>query len=156
MKETVTGFLEKTGLRKPRPPGTRPAGMPKNVWRRVQDLEYHDWMVRQGAADALGKIRHESAIPRLIKALEDKDRNVGKEVVQALYSTGGKLKEKKVEDLHAKALLQALKLIQPHFRENETPDVLEKALKAALDKKITEKNAKLYVKQLRALGRHLK
>jgi len=51
---------------------------------------------------------------------------------------------------------KALKLVAPHFTPQEDLEVVRQAISAALSGEITEKNARLYVKQLRALKGKLK
>lgn len=55
-------------------------------------LQDSDPNVRCSAAEALGKIRSEQAIPTLSQALNDKNADVRRKAVEALGKIGGKKK----------------------------------------------------------------
>jgi len=110
-------------------------------------LRHPNSSVRFYAAKTLWGIGHECTIPHLAKALQDKDTNVRLLAANALVNIGRTVRGNKVESNAAKAL----QLVWPLFRENEEPFVIHKAYQAALKGKVTKENARLYVKQLRAL-----
>ena len=103
--------------------------------------------VRWSAAWALGKIGHESAIPHLVKAFQDRHESVRTNATWAFEQISRSLKGKTVKGKEAKAL----QLVGPHFHELEELTTMRKAYEAALEGKVTEKNARLFVKQLRAV-----
>ena len=103
--------------------------------------------VREEAVEALGRIGHESAVPSLVKALKDPYLSARLKAVWALGVTGRSIQGKKVKSKEAKAL----QLVGAYFREKETPKTILKSFHAALEGKVTKENARLYVKQLRAL-----
>ena len=113
--------------------------------RALQDDK--DLVVRREAAEALGKIGHESAIPYLTSALQDEESSVKHNAAFALGQIGRAIQKKKVREKEAKAL----QLVGRHFQKSELPVVVRKAYLAALKGTITPENARLYVKQLRAL-----
>jgi len=112
--------------------------------KALQDKS-HD--VRTRAAQALGNIKHESAIPHLIRELQENDWFVNRHATRALGMIGRAIQGKAVGGKKAKAL----QLVGAYFHEYERPQVVLKAYHAALKGKITKENARLYVKQLRAL-----
>ena len=103
--------------------------------------------VRWHAAQALGNIGHVSGDVPLAKALQDEEPNVRKRAAVSLGMIGRAIQGKKVEGKEAKAL----QMVAEHFHEREEPAIIQKVLQAALKGKITKENARLYVKQLRAL-----
>ncbi|NYZ78409.1 HEAT repeat domain-containing protein [Candidatus Micrarchaeota archaeon] len=126
-------------------------------------LKEKDPKVREVAAMALGLLKHESAIEPLIQALKEDDIEVKKAAFQTLLKIGAVLEKKAGEGSklmpEGEKLLKAITLVKPHFRPNETDKIKTLALHAFYnDKKgeINEKNARLYVKQLRAHEGHLK
>ena len=122
------------------------------IRRLAAVLQNGDEMQRMGAAWALGKTGHESAVPLLARALKDKERDVRTDAALSLLRIGRAIQEKPVEGSEAKAL----QVIFPHIREGDELEVIAKALEYAFKGKITGENAKLTVKQLRALKGKLK
>ena len=108
--------------------------------------------VRRKTVAALGEIGHESVVPPLAKALQDQDWHTRLAAAKALRGIGRMIQDKPVEGREAKAL----QMVAEHFHELEDPDVVHKAFQAALKGKVTKVNARLYVKQLRALQGSLK
>jgi len=106
-----------------------------------------NWNVRGSAATALANIAHPNAILPLVQALQDKQEPVRSHAIFALGKIGRKMQGLEVEGKEAKAL----QLVGKHFQPNEELGVIRNAYQAAFEGKITEKNAGLYVKQLRAL-----
>ena len=140
--------------------------MPDKVWKRVQNLKRQAWDVRYKAVWALGEIKHESAVEPLIQALKDKNKDVRESATWALDRIVESLEEKRVEGKkltpEGEKLLKVLALVKPHFtkdqegRITESWEVQARALEAAYNNEIDEKNARLYVKQLRAMKGNLK
>jgi len=148
----------------------------------ITALRDRDSEVRRSAVMALGKIGHPSALPHLAKALADENVNVGTTAAEALgtlkdvsavpplvealqndspvrwyaadalISIGRAIQGKPVKGKEAKAL----QLVAPHLRENEEAETIRKAYQAAFEGKVTKENARLYVKQLRAMKGSLK
>jgi len=108
--------------------------------------------VRWSAAWALGKIGHESAIPHLVKAFQDQNESVRTNATWAFEQIGHSLKGKTVKGKEAKAL----QLVGPLFHKMEELTTMRKAYEAALEGRVTEKNARLFVKELRAVKGNLK
>jgi len=108
--------------------------------------------VRVSTVEALGTIEHEAVLPHLAQALQDKNEVVRIVTVETLEKIARRLQGKNVESKEARAL----QFVVPYFRENEHWQVFQKAFQAALKGKITEKNARLYLKQLRAMKGNLK
>jgi len=104
------------------------------------------------AADTLAKIKHPSAIPHLAALLNDRFEDVRIVAGKALVKIGEELEGKKAEGKAA----EALQLVGKHFRPNDGPRVIRKAYHAAYKRKIVPENARLYVKQLRAMEGRLK
>ena len=113
-------------------------------------LEDSDKDVRLQAAATLGDIAHPDAIPPLVKAL--KDDWVGYGAARALIRIATRLRQEGNTDKRATALYPILL----HLRMNEKGTVIRKAFSGAAKGKVTEKNAGLYFKQLRALEGKLK
>ena len=109
-------------------------------------------LVREYAAGSLGQIGHPSAIPPLSDALHDENEEVRGYAALALGKISRSLKGKTVEGKEA----QALQLVAAHFRQNEEVETIQKAFEAALKGKVTKENARLYIKQLRAMKGSLK
>jgi len=109
-------------------------------------------MVKSRAVSALGNLRNVSAVPSLTKVLLGKDEDNSGLAALALMKIWRRTKDKRVEGEEA----SAFHLIAPHLREVEDPKVVRKAYRAALKGKITQKNARLYIKQLRAVRGSLK
>ena len=159
--------------------------MPPHVRKHVELLKNSNWYVRVAAAEQLGGFGHPGAVPYLARSLRDEDAEVKMASVDALWkilhpsaiphlvgvirlnTSGPEMKEhaakalktigraiqgKEVERKGAKAL----QLVAPHLREEDEPELVLKAFRAALRGKITKANARLYVKQLRALQGKLK
>jgi len=114
--------------------------------------------VQTSAAQALGKIGHESAIPHLVKKVQSFHPIIGIrphpwqmqasiDAAKALILIGRSIQEKEVKSKEGKAL----QLVAEHFHESEEPEIILKAYHAALAGKVTPKNARLYLKQLRAM-----
>lgn len=110
-----------------------------------------DW-VRQRAVATLEKMNHPAAIPPLAKALQDSDSVVRSSAAWALGKIGRSIQGKEVEGKEAKAF----QLVATHFRKEEAPEVILKSYRAALEGKITKQNARLFVKELRAVKGSLK
>jgi len=137
-----------------------PSAVPALV-KALKD-EHEHFQVRFRAAEALGYIGHPSALPHLAKVIEKRieeksNARLMQEKVQeraewALQAILVHSARKPGEDKEHKAL----QLVQPHFRKDEEPGVIGKAYQAAVEGKITEKNARLYLKQLRAMQGSLK
>jgi len=104
------------------------------------------------AAEALGNIADERAIPHLVNVLHPVHIERATNAKEALVKIGRALQDRKATSKQGKAL----KLVTPHLRENDAAKVIEKAYLAALEGKVTAKNARLYVKQLRALKGNVK
>jgi len=111
---------------------------------KMDPLRYRD------AVWKLGKMKHPQAIPLLIKA-----HAITGTRLWAEYLLGIKANELQKQPIHAKEE-KALLVVWRHFRENEEQRIVQKAYEAALEGKITPKNAALYVKQLRAVQGILK
>jgi len=111
-----------------------------------------DWEVMMHAAEALGKIGHESAIPYLVKALKAPEQAMRGTTADSLVKIGWNIQKKEVKGKEAKAL----QLMGAYFHEEEEAETIRKAYETALAGKVTKKNARLYVKQLRAVKGKLK
>ena len=104
------------------------------------------------AAWALGEFEELSAIPQLGQALQEKNWDVSTNAASALVKIGKGLQGKTVEEKDAKAL----QLVAKHLQPDEWRIIAKKALLAALAGKINEQNARLYIKQLRAMKGNVK
>lgn len=62
----------------------------KDVERLIRALHHRDWHVRMDAAEALGILGDERAIPSLIDTLKDESRHVRREAAIALGTLGDK------------------------------------------------------------------
>ncbi|NYZ78316.1 HEAT repeat domain-containing protein [Candidatus Micrarchaeota archaeon] len=128
----------------------------------IQTLKHKNRDVRSSAAIALGEIKRESAVEPLAEALKDKDEWVRKTAVRALEKIGGALEKKREQEEkltpEGEKLLKALELLseKAQFQTNEDADVQALALHAAYTGEIDEKNARLFIKQLRAHKGNLK
>jgi len=107
---------------------------------------------RETAAHALGNIGDLKAVPHLVRRLKDSSDSVKARAAGALLWMAGKTEGVEVEGKSAKAF----QLIAQHIGWQDSPDTIRKAYRAALEGKINEKNARLYVKQLRAMEGSLK
>ena len=103
--------------------------------------------VRWQVVEALVRIGHVSVVPHLAKALQDENDRIGGRAAEALGKIGLSIQGKRVEGKEAKAL----QMVAEYFHESEDPKIIHKAYLAALKGKVTAKNARLYVKQLRAM-----
>jgi len=124
-------------------------GLPQKKEEIVKFLEDPKADVRAAAVFAVHKTQPaEEALPLLARALK-KDRNayVKEQAAGELIALGQELKGKEVHSRDAKAL----QLVGPHFQSRDEWRTISKAYHAALAGKITQENARLYVKQLRAL-----
>ncbi len=131
----------------------------KAVKPLIQALKDENLHVRFRAVEALGRIKHESAVKPLTKALKDKSWEVRRQAASSLFEIAEALEKLRKEELtpEGQKLLKAIKLVKPHFQENEDSGVKARALQAAYNGKINEeKQARLYVKELRAHKGHLK
>ena len=108
--------------------------------------------VRKLSTVALGKVGHENAVHHLIKLLRDRSYVISGGAAVALVNISRSLKGKQVENKRMKAL----QFVGPYFHEREHPQVVRRAYMAALKGKITKENARLFVKQLRAVKGSLK
>jgi len=143
-----------------------------------------DLDVRLIAAGALGKIKHKTVVTPLAKVLLDNEFKVGIAAAGALGNAGPRAIPHLVKilgpphqhfELRAATVralrkishalqtetartkeAKALQLVGPYFHEDEHPQVARKAYEAALAGKITPANARLYIKQLRAVKGNLK
>jgi len=122
----------------------------KRIERNLIALHHPSRGIRLDAAIQLAEIRHPDAIPALARLLLRE--SYAHEAAKALRKTACNLTANEVRTKEEKAL----QLVGQYFRENEGPNVIHKAYVAALEGKITPKNARLYVKQLRALKGSLK
>jgi len=102
------------------------------------------------AAKALASMRHPGVIPALVKYGDYFPRQ--REFAQALFEISQELKGKQTDNPHAKAL----QLVGSYFHRGEDLGVIRKAYEAALKGKVTKENARLYVKELRALKGNVK
>ena len=125
---------------------------PSAVPHLIKALQDPESDVRGEAVWALGEIRHASAIPHLANALRDKNSRVSSAAAEALGKIGNSLQGKTVEGREAKAL----QLVGQYFNKPEYLGVIRKAYLAALEGKVTPENARLFVKQLRALKGNVK
>jgi len=125
--------------------------MPAEVREQVNLLKTMIWTTRFHAADALGNLGHPGAIPQLVEALRDEHHMVSERAAASLAKIGRSLQGKEVG-----GEAQALQLVAEHFHEREDPIVVRKAYQAALKGKVTPVNARLFVKQLRALKGNVK
>ena len=148
----------------------------------VKLLRDPNWYMREIAVESLGLMGHKRAIPPLVKALDDEHWSVSKKAMRVLGKANAraipylakalKNKDKGTVSLAAIALgtlgqnlqgehikgkeAKAIQLVGQYFHKDEEPSVILKAYEAALNGKVTEKNARLYVKQLRAVKGSLK
>ena len=127
-------------------------GHEKIVPHLVKALEDSNTYVRGRAAVALGRIGHEAAIPHLIKMLEDPASSETLNAEAALVTLGQTLQKKKAGSQEAKAL----QLVAEHFQPKETASVVRQAYRGALAGKVTKANARLFIKQLRAVKGNVK
>ena len=111
----------------------------------LQACHDSNWAVRRQAEATLWTIQHEGVVPHLTKALQDPQ--LRRTAADALLVLGRALQGKEVRGKEAKAL----QLVAAHFHADEGPKLVEKAYRAALKGKVTKENARLYVKQLRAV-----
>jgi len=125
---------------------------PAEVRKQVEKLKHLKWNTKMSATRALGAIGREIAVSHLARALQDMNLGVRLNVAAAFGEIGRSFQGKEVNRKEARAL----QLVAEHFHEREEPEVLLKAYRAALKGKVTEKNARLYVKQLRAMRGSLK
>ena len=95
-------------------PKEKPHEMPRDVWKQVKLLGHAGYGFRWGAAMALGRIGHESAVPHLIKALEDKNVHPRYIVAEALGEIG-----------HASAVPHLAKLLEDESAVPYTVKALE-------------------------------
>ena len=108
--------------------------------------------IRWGACTALARIGGPAVLPGLTRALEDKENKVWTEAATSVYTVNKNLKGNEPKDEKARALF----LVHPHLRENDEPDVMRNAYLAALNGEVDKGNARLFVKQLRAVKGKLK
>ncbi len=132
-------------------------GDPDAIRHLIKALKDKDREVKKKVTWALGEIGKSDVILPLAEVLRDKneDSRVKEMAAEALGKIVKKLKEvppKEDEPEEAKAL----RLVGKYFVENEDANVVKKAFEAAMKKEIDEKNAAIYVKELRALKGNLK
>jgi len=113
----------------------------------VQALKDEERTVRGYAALALGEIGRIEPTHQLTHQLQDRDQFAHQSAALALGKIGRAIRGQKVETEEERAL----QLVGKHFHEEEDAQTVHKAYLAALEGKITDKNAKLYIKQLRAV-----
>jgi len=126
-----------------------------------QALHDEDEFVRHHAAESLSEINHADVIPALVEVMEGEYRPHGgrfggepanKLAARRLIHIARELKNQELIGKEARAF----QLVAPHLHTNDGLKMIKTAYQAALKGKITEKNANLYVKQLRALSGSLK
>ena len=127
-------------------------GQPASIPPLAKALQHPDSKTRGDAAWALGEIGHPAAIPSLAKALQHADGETRGYAALALNNIAHSIQGIEVRGREAKAL----QLVGQYFREKEHPKVVHQAFQAALKGKVTKANARLYVKQLRAVKGSLK
>ena len=126
---------------------------------------YFDPGITQAAFFSMGQIGDSQALPLLLQRMsrnmkppEDVSRawtydpNVRNAAAEAVYKILEKARErrpggKSLRDENVKKLLP----VHEHVREEDDSELKAHAYQAALEGKVTEKNARLYLKQLRAL-----
>ena len=124
-----------------------------HIARALRDREA---AVQAGAIESFQNLKPRKAIPHLLEVM--KDKKVGKLATGPLGEIIAHHEREGLSYPHRKAW----RLVKPYFNKNrlgeweEEPQVVFNAYQAALKGKITEKNARLYVKQLRALKGSLK
>jgi len=126
----------------------RVSSIPKLI-EALHDPSFH---VRSRAVEVLGGFGQPHVIPHLVRALDDEHIITRTFAAKALGRIGRSIQDKPVRSKEAKAL----KLVGQYFHEQEQPHTVVDAFQAALNGKITTVNARLYVKQLRALKGSLK
>jgi len=125
---------------------------PKAIPELRKLIHHSKHEIRYNVASTLSKIEHPDAIPPLIEALEDSGEFIREQAIKGLLELGKKEGNQPPKDERQKAL----QLVCKYFREKEEPHIVQKAYRAALKGKVTEKNARLYIKQLRAMKGNLK
>jgi len=103
--------------------------------------------IRHNVVRTLSEMKHPDAIPPLMEALEDSSEFVREQAIKGLLALGKKEKIHSPTDKRWKAL----QLVAPYFSQKEELYIVQNAYRAALEGKVTEKNARLYIKQLRAM-----
>ena len=112
--------------------------------------------LKEKTLDGITKIleSHKTTIiPLSTTALQIKDSGpVAKSIIKIAEKLGkDDLKTKDLSKLH-----QAVKMIKPHLKPNESNKTLTKALRYAIQGKINQDNTKLAIKQLRAMEGKMK
>ena len=119
--------------------------------------------VKASACWALGELRDPAVIPLLIWRVKERPEVAGKRTglwypdvrdaaAEALYKIVEKGKTRNRVDENVKKLL----LVHGHVRPRDPPQVKAHAYLDAFENRVSEKNARLYLKQLRALEGSLK
>ena len=110
------------------------------------------WEIRRNAIASLGQHRDLRALPALTKALEDPQSLVGETAASFTYWVIRNLGKKEQEN----KIVNALSLVHSHLRAEDDAKIMRKAYLAALKGKVTKENARLFVKQLRAVKGNVK
>jgi len=115
-------------------------------------LKDPDTDIRWSAIQALSRIRGGPALPGLAQALGDKEKKVREDAAIALFH----IVETPTTDEKGHEIRKTLLLVHPHLHEKEDWGVVRQAYLAAIKGTVTKNNARLYVKQLRAVKGKLK
>ena len=118
----------------------------------IKALQDNNSIVSEAAKFGLEKFTDDEKILHVIKALQDKNTTNKHVLLALLPDLGRAIQQRNVEGTK----LKALQLVIPHFHKEEELSVILKAYEAVLMGKLTKKNARLYIKQLRAVKGKLK
>jgi len=127
-------------------------GGPEALRLTATALADKEEMVYVAAQNFLEKAPGSKALPALAEMFGHEGWQTRKQAVELMEKIMEKLKKRRLSDRNTRAY----RLVQQHLRPDDEPDLKLRAIRAAIQGKVNEKNARLYVKELRALEGSLK